>query len=494
MTKRIRIAHLVLLMTVACAVYANSIGNDFIWDDVPLIAENPLIRTLGNIRKIATTHYWDLETPDERVTGAYRPFTVASYLLNYQIAGADPASFRAVNIVLHGLNTCLVYLLCTVLGLSWPAALVAGLLFAVHPVHVEAVVWITGRGELLACFGVLAATLFHLRHRRDGASSQVAASVVFFLLALLSKESAIAFVPIVIGLELTLSAAEGATASRLRSRLLSCLPYFVVSLAYLSIRHAVVSAVEDRGVGPGTFFLGSTAGEIFLTMVKVFAKYWALLLFPAKLNAHYDQIDIPVPESLLEPSFLAAVAVHVVVLAAIVALFRTKRHLAAFALSWVYLALLPYSHLVHFEWLMAERFLYTPSVGIALGAALAVEAARRADWAPTRRTAVALAAAGLCGVTLLLAVRTVDRNRDWAHETEFFGAMAREKPTLAGARLAYGKALEKAGRYEEAITEYEAVARLRPDVPGMKGTLDLLRLMTRAASHPEPANGTGRVP
>jgi len=492
MTKRIRIAHLALLLTVACAVYANSIGNDFIWDDVELIENNPLIRNPGNLRKIATTHYWDLGKEGERVIGNYRPLTVASYLLNYQVAGADPAAFRVVNIALHALNTCLVYLLCAVLGLSWPAALVAGLLFAVHPVHVEAVVWITGRGELLACFGLLAAMYFHLRHRRDGAPSQVAASVVFFLLALLSKESAIAFIPIVIGLEIVLSLAEGAPASRVRSRVLSCLPYLLVSLAFLAVRYAVLGGAEDRGAGPGTFFLGSTAAEIFLTMVKVFAKYWALLLFPAKLSAHYDQIDIPVPESLLDPSFLAAVGVHVAVLAAIIALFRTKRHLAAFALSWVYLALLPYSHLVHFEWLMAERFLYIPSVGIALAAALAVEAVRRTDRAPTRRTAGAVASAALCAIALL-AVRTVDRNRDWAHETEFFGVLAADKPTLAGARLGYGKALEKVGRYEEALTEYEAVVRLRPDLPEMKATIDFLRLMT-AASHPEPTNGARHVP
>ena len=491
MNRRTRIAHLVLLLTVACGVYANSIGNDFIWDDVELIQNNPLIRNLGNIGRIATTHYWDVEKPGERVTGAYRPLTVASYLLNYQVAGADPASFRAVNIVLHGLNTCLVYLLCMVLGLSWPAAFVAGLLFAVHPVHVEAVVWITGRAELLSCFGLLAATYFHLRHRRDGGSSRLAAAAVFFLLALLSKESAIAFVPIVFALEVVLTSAEGAPASRLRSRLPSCLPYVVIALAYLSLRHAMVG-VEDRGTGPGTFFLGSTAREVFLTMVKVFARYWGLLLFPAKLSAHYDHTDVPPPESLLEPSFIAAVAVHVLLLAAVAALFRTKRHLAAFALAFVYLALLPYSHVVHFEWLMGERFLYIPSIGVALAAALAVETARQTDGALPPRTARALVAAGLCAVAVL-AVRTVVRNRDWANETEFFGALAREKPTLPGARLGYGRALEQAGRFDEAIAEYEALARLRPDLVGVQETLDFLRA-ARAAPPAEHPSGTGRVP
>ncbi|HEX9243380.1 MAG TPA: hypothetical protein VF875_13140 [Anaeromyxobacter sp.] len=491
MTKRTRIAHLALLLTAACAVYANSIGNDFVWDDVDLIKDNPVIRDLGNLPKLATTSYWDLGRPGERVPANYRPLTVATFLLNYQIAGADPAAFRVVNVALHAASTCLVYLLCAALGVSGGAALAAGLLFAVHPVHVEAVVWITGRAELLASLGVLAAALLHLRQRRDGSPSLLAAAVACFVLALLSKESAIAFVAIVVCLELTLAAADGATVARLRSRLLSCLPYVVACLAYLGVRWTVVG-VEDRGSGVGTFFAGSTAPEIFLTMVKVFARYWGLLLFPVKLSAHYDQVDVPLPETLLEPSFLAAVAVNLAVLVAIVALFRTRRHLAAFALAWVPLALLPYSHLIHFEWLMAERFLYLASIGISLGAALAIDAARRTSWARPRPAARALVAAGVCALGLL-AVRTLARNRDWAHETDFFAALAREKPNLPGARLSYGKALWEAGRYDEAIVEYEEVLRLSPDVPGAAEGLRILRFL-RAAQRPVPRNEPARAP
>ena len=124
--------HLACVTIVAILVFINSISNEFIWDDVYLIVDNPTIREPGNIGKAFTTHYWDLGDKKARIAGNYRPLTIASFILNYQLTGPSPEGFRIVNIAIHALNSCLLYILALLLGLPSLCALAAGLIFACH--------------------------------------------------------------------------------------------------------------------------------------------------------------------------------------------------------------------------------------------------------------------------------------------------------------------------------------------------------------------------
>ena len=448
--------HLLLLLIVASSVFINSAGNDFVWDDVDLIAENLTIRDPGNLGKVFSTHYWDVGTPKDRISGNYRPATVASFLLNYQLTGPSPAGFRVVNIALHALNTCLVYLLSTLLGLPAFCAVAAGLIFATHPVHVEPVVWITGRCELMACCGLLSALCCYLKSRQNKCLSFYLFSLLLFATALFSKESALAFVPIVVCCEMALHAERQEGLSTLLRRLWILAPFLIVACVFMVIRYMVVGAIADQGSDPGFFFQGNSPLDIFLTMVKVLAYYWVLLGFPLKLSAHYDQNDFPVPQSLLEPSFLTAVAAHLTVLVVIGFLVKRKKHIHAFAVVWVYLALLPYFHIIHFEWLLAERFLYNPSVGFAMALAAGLHAVVKRFDDKGKMLSVLLVA-----VVLLFSVRTVARNYDWRNEIAFFGDLVRQKPDLLGARVGYGNALLKAGRYQESVIEFKAAEELK---------------------------------
>ena len=148
---------------VALAAYSNSFAGGFVFDNVPIVQNDPRIRaaTAENIRHIFTGEYWF----DSQTSGLYRPLTTLSYLFHYAVLGdaSDPAAYHAVNLTLHCLNIALAYTLgLAILGDAF-AALALAALWAVHPALVESVTNIVGRADLLAGFGVLAGLLCYVR-------------------------------------------------------------------------------------------------------------------------------------------------------------------------------------------------------------------------------------------------------------------------------------------------------------------------------------------
>src|SRR5208282_3099849 len=180
MNERMRVA---LLLAVAMLVYGNTLLNGFTFDDDPYILRNPTVTNLSIKGLFVPT----------RASNIFRPVSFATFALNLAVGGGHPFGFHLFNLLLHAAVTLLLYLVLRKLleGVQQGAtvAWVAALLFAVHPIHTEAVASIVGRFELLAVGFLLAAWLLHLDDRP-------VLAVLCFALALLSKESAVAFVPL----------------------------------------------------------------------------------------------------------------------------------------------------------------------------------------------------------------------------------------------------------------------------------------------------------
>src|SRR5271157_154342 len=180
MSERTRVA---LLLAVATLVYGNTLLNAFTFDDFLYILHNPAVTNFSLSGLFVPT----------RASNVIRPVTFASFALNLALEGAHPFGYHLLNLLLHGVVTLLIYLVLRKLLESVQqgatVAWVAALLFAVHPIHTEAVAAIVGRSELLAAGFLLAAWLLHLHDRPILA-------LVCFVLALMSKESAVAFVPL----------------------------------------------------------------------------------------------------------------------------------------------------------------------------------------------------------------------------------------------------------------------------------------------------------
>jgi hypothetical protein len=445
-----------LIFLAAVVPYLATLDNEFIWDSISIIQENPLIRDPENFTNFFTMSYWD--RGQGATAGNYRPLLNVSYLLNYLIAGPSALVFRGINILLHALVSMLVYNLARKLGAEvWPA-LIGGLIFAVHPVHSEPVIWIVGRAEILAGLFVLLSFSAYIDFFERGAQWKLFASVVLFGLGLLCKESA-AIVPGLTFAHAGISMLAKKQPNLGRSFVGTTLLVAVLIL-YFIVRLEVLGTIGDNSE-PG-FFTAATPVEVAGTMVKVLAWAWALLLFPLWLSPHYDQLDFPIPTSIFDPTLiLSFVALGGIIWFAI-KLTRSGNVLGSFGIVWVFIAFSPYSHVLSFQWLFGERFLYIPSIGLSIlaSAVLLPVVGRKAQRGSLgRRIAWVALAIGL----VLLSVRTYVQDNIWQNNITLFELMVTEKPDLAGAHYALAEAYARKGQLHDARREYSEVVRLLPD-------------------------------
>ncbi len=159
--------------------YVNSLPNDFVFDDGPIVSSNPVIRTISPIQFLKSP-YWT----KQQYAGIYRPFVVFSLSVDYAIWKRWAPGFRLTNLAVHAINGVLVFSLYQSIAGAGIVPLIAMIIYLVHPVHTEAVTTIVGRSELFAACFLLAAWLLFRQGRTGWAA-------LAFFLALLSKENAI---------------------------------------------------------------------------------------------------------------------------------------------------------------------------------------------------------------------------------------------------------------------------------------------------------------
>ncbi len=234
------------LFAFASLVYVNTLGNAFVLDDGPRIATNPLIRDLGNIPTLFASDY----SAPGAGSGLYRPLVTTSYAFNFALAGLEPMSYHAVNVVLHALVSVLVWAVYRRLVGSALAAGAGAFLFAVHAVHTEAVANVAGRAELLSAVFFLISFLGYLRRRETPgrrAFGLYATSLGAYLLALLSKESAVTLLGVIPLYDFVYGKAK---AQRLLPRLWETMiglwrpyaGYVATTVVYLGVRLFVLGA------------------------------------------------------------------------------------------------------------------------------------------------------------------------------------------------------------------------------------------------------------
>jgi Flp pilus assembly protein TadD len=415
-----RAERLALLAAVALAlgVYAGSVGHDFAYDDVYIIKNRDLLHSLGNWRAILHSTWWG--------SSLYRPLTMLTFATDWMLAGGNPHWFHFVNIVLHAAVTALVFLLARSLLPIFPAAAAAAL-FAVHPVHVEAVANVVGRAEVLATLFALVAVLLYRADgqlvargdeswRRWGTSGGTLAALG---LALASKESAFATPGLLLLADWVDARQHGvAWGAAVRRHWVLCAAGLALTAEWLWLWLSTVGAIGG-GVGEAPGLEGRGLPSRMVVMAPVVLEYLRLFFFPAHLSADYGPDYLPVAERL---TLTGALGLAVVATASVGAwVVRIRAWPLTFALAWIGGTLLVVSNLlVPTEVLLAERSLYLPSVGAVLlvGCGLGALTAWRASTA---------ALVGVVGVGLA-AWRTATRVPVWRDNTAVFSAIVRDAP------------------------------------------------------------------
>ena len=148
------VAWMFLIVVATLVAYIPAYQAGFIWDDDDYILKNETLRDVGGLLRIWT---------DVRSIPQWYPMVHTTYWVEYQIWGAQPAGYHVVNVLLHATNALLLMLVLRRLGFAHPAPLIAGAIFALHPVHVESVAWITERKNTLSTFFYLLSALAYLR-------------------------------------------------------------------------------------------------------------------------------------------------------------------------------------------------------------------------------------------------------------------------------------------------------------------------------------------
>ena len=441
-----------LVVIVSAGAYANALGNGFALDDVGIIAENPAV-TSPTLEAVLDGPYW----PNPREgAGLYRPVTTAGYAAQWWAFGGEPMGFHAVNVAGHALvGVLLLLLLAEFVPLF--AALAGALLFAVHPVHVEAVANVVGQAEIYAAAAVLLACWLYVSGERWSEAwrgARLAAIAALYAVGLGAKEIAVALPALLVALDV---ARAGPTP--LRHKLLRELPLLVtlafVVAAYLVLRTAVLGTTA--GEAPAVGLVGLGTGARVATALTVWPEYLRLLLFPLDLAADYG------PAVLLPATgWSVDVVLGVLVLAALLGLawaLRRRARVVSLGITWFVISVLPVSNLlVPAGVILAERTLYLPSVGLSWVAAGLVALWPATATARERRWALGVGVAALG----LLAGRTVARNPTWFDTFTVMNTLAVEHPESYLSFRSRAEGLARVGDVDGARVAFETALALAP--------------------------------
>ena len=451
-----------LLVAATIVAYVNGVGGAFTYDDKAVIRDDPRIRTPAGLSEIVRTPYFG----GPRGSGsAYRPALLVSYAAQWWIHGADPRGFHAGNIAFHAGAVLLLAWMLLRIGVSPPASFAAALLFAVAPIHVEAVTSLVGRGETQAALFVLADLHFGLsvcdRRRRWPVS--LFAALLCYALALLTKESA-AVAPALTGLLLVFMA-EGTLRRRLSTALRRGWLLFAgsaVVLAFYLLQRAWVLGGLLRAPGSGIFEAENALAPLRWTARAANAslilwRYVGRSVFPAHLSADESAWSIRVlPLRSPLPVFATLLLASTTLLA-----WKRMRESSRLALGLLLfvVAFLPTANLLFpIGTIFAERIAYLPSAGICLilGVLLVGRgAAVFTDVSRSRRLAVA-------GVALLFGARTVARIAIWWSDESLFANSLATAPASAKAEYNFAYISSVDRDFAAARAHYQGAVEIYP--------------------------------
>ena len=464
--------HFALIGVLLALTFAASLDHEFVnWDDDYYLHRN------SRVKELSLGHVLSLFNPNSIHEGKtfieFLPLRDLTWAIDFAAWAYNPVGYHLGNVVLHYLTCLALYLLVVVAFSSRRQALLAAMLFAVLPCHVESVAWIACRKDPLFLFLELLSMVFLLQYLDGASRSRLWLSALFLALSLWSKSLALTMPALAV---LLLLAARPALPWR---RYLALLPHLVV---------VVIFAHQFLGTGVAKDLVQPDYGGL-RALPKGFLAYPPVQILPFPLCQRYD---LAIPPGWLQLEVLLPAAILLVLV-----LLTVKVRLAHFALAWTFVALVPVLNFVPFPILMAERYLYLPSVGPVLFASWWL-----AKRPPAFSAIIFLVFAGLSAshaevfqnsITLWSDVLSKYPRLGVAHAnlTSALFERGQEREALAAATaglevepdnamlpLVLGHHHRRAGRYDQALASYERAGhaqQLASKLHAGRGTTFLLQ-------------------
>ena len=431
---------------VACLVFINATANEWAVDDTPLIDHNPAAQSLGAAMRATFSPYWPA-TPTEPSAGLYRPVVVVSYAVDWIVSGGRAGWFHLTNVLLHGVVSALVVLVAA-MWLPPLGALAAGLVFAIHPVHVEAVANVVGRAEIMAGLGLLFAVLAARRYRRTVDPTQarwwLTATLAAVLFALLSKENAVVGV-------VFLALDHGLDPERPRQPTGELyVAIAALTLGWFFVWRGVAGSYVTTTTADN--FRGLTAMGRLATMLPVQLDVIRLLSWPLQLSHDYHPLVVPQRTAFGGLALLGLLSAGACLALGVVCCKRAPA--VAFGILAGAASYAPTSNLIFGSGVaLAERNLYLAALAPALSIGWLLVWSRR-----FREKRVAMLAA--VALAVVYAGRTVTRTPFWkdTRTTVIEGVI--EHPESFRNHVRVGRISELTGDSTRALAEYLVAGEL----------------------------------
>jgi Tfp pilus assembly protein PilF len=434
------------LFVFAFALYANTLGHGYAFDDSIVIVENSFTKKgFAGIKDLATRDFFDGIYGDQNMAlsgGRYRPLSLVMFAVEYEFFGANPAVGHFLNVFFFALTVVLFFVLTRRWLANLPnfapsalvAATVAALLFAAQPIHTEVVANIKGRDEIMAMLMMLLSLLSLDKYLKNGAGLALIGALAAFFLSMLSKENSFAFailLPILLPTFYPNRSAGKSTAI--------IIAFSGAAIAYFALRYAMVGGFgahnPDIMENP---FVNSDFSQKFGTIGLILLKYLQLSLLPLQFSSDYSFNQIPFV-SLFHPLSILGWLIYAGIGAAGVWLVY-RRNVYGFA-TWLFLLPLGPTTNIFFNIgaPMAERFLYLPTWGLCLAAGVAfVRFSKQKTLGQLIKSPWALPFFAIIAAYSFL---TLKRNPDWKNNEILFAADVKTAPNSAKMQYYYGNTL-----------------------------------------------------
>jgi hypothetical protein len=433
-----------VIFLVTFGIYWNSLQGDFIWDDRGLILENTsYLESWKNVFSSFTQPFFG-------TTPFYRPLLLVSFILDYQLWGLNPFGFHFSNVLLHGLNGFMVYLLAFLLFKQRTFALSAGLLFATHPIQTEAVAWISGRNDVLLTFFSLLTIICWIQWRKLEGTKGVFAYVGFLLsycCVLLTKESGI-ILPVLIMLVDYFSL--NTFPHRLHARQKVYLPLILISVLYISVRMNLLGGADLQVRELDT-------RQIVSGVMVTYAYYVKMLLFPIVQTASPSILTV---SSFKNPEFITSIVLVGSLAVVTVSCWKRFRELS-FIVLWFFVALLPVSGIISLPVPALEHRLYLGSVAFSmLIPLLFYRTLLPRTHESFARSSPVFSLCILVALIMFYSTKTVTRNTVWKDERTFWLHTVQYSPSSVFAHNNLGIVYAREGQHNKAIRIFKKALSL----------------------------------
>lgn len=466
--------HLIILFVFGFLLYANTIGHDYTLDDAIVITDNDFVKEgFSGIGKILgnDTFLGFFKVEKSLVAGGrYRPLSLVTFAIEYQLFGESPAVSHFVNVLLYALTGMLLYLVVLQLFINKRpteahfVAFVTAALFLAHPIHTEAVANIKGRDEIMALLGSLGALYFALRYAFKGQVSQLILASVCFFLGILSKENTITFLAVIPLAMYIFTKVKTAKIGMTTGVLVVFAAIFLVLRSSILGDAASFSANTNMELmnNPylkwnGSQYVAFTAMEKFGTIFYTLGKYLVLMIFPHPLTHDYYPAQVPM---MTFGDWQVILTLLLYVGAGVYALMRLpKKDPIAFGIIYFIATLSVVSNLVFpIGTNMSERFMFMPSVGLCLIAAVLLY--KLVDKRLVNFGDLKLALPILALFLIGFSIKTVVRNMAWKDNYTLFSTdihtstnSAKLNNAMAGITVEEANKPENAARKQQLLND-----------------------------------------